>query len=87
MSEKEQEQAEPPKPNTKFRACKLGCGVRFWCERPGTCPGCKAALAKIAADQRIARKVANQVQPSRSKVGSAYTRGRQMSSVMRTYGR
>ncbi len=71
--------ASGDKPDTKFRACRKGCGERFWAERPGTCPACKAILAEIAADNQEHRRR----QASRPRVGAAYTRGRGMSAHMR----
>ena len=67
----------------KDRACAMACGERVPKVGPRTCGRCRAVLAEISADQKRAK----QQKPGRANVGAAYTRGRQMSSVMRTYGR
>ncbi len=37
------------KPDTKMRACRGGCGQRYWCEKAGDCPDCRARSAAVAA--------------------------------------
>ncbi len=73
--------AKSEKPDTRFRACKKGCGERFWCEKPGTCPTCKVVLSQIAADGKAARKA----RASLANVGAAYTRGQGVSRLLRSW--
>jgi hypothetical protein len=37
------------KPNTRFISCKCGCGERFWGEKPGLAPECKARRKAVAS--------------------------------------
>jgi hypothetical protein len=39
--------AQADKPNTKFRACKMGCGERFWTHKPGNCQTCRARMTRV----------------------------------------
>jgi hypothetical protein len=66
------------KPDTKFRACRLGCGERYWCERQGTCPTCKAILASIAADNKVVRATSR----ATGRLPAAVSRGMAMSRNM-----
>jgi hypothetical protein len=70
------------KPDTKMRACKRGCGRRYWCEKAGTCPECKAVLAEIAADNKRLRASQTQSRNAGS-LPAAVARGRQMCRAVR----